>query len=210
MRRSSISPLGVLITTALRVPIRARAIGTTLRVSSGSSWNRVAISNGLESFSMVRPGRATSMAAGIPTGTLSMNLTSSTMGIGWGKRLLMSTPSSFCTMAPVILTPLNNARFSSAAALSNSVVPGMMTTHSESSTGAVSNWSRAIVWPSPNPCPPGVEGLWPIIADSVMIVSVMVSMAISPMTGVASLSRITLRSFRSTAQRIQCLVQRRR
>ena len=190
------SPLGVLITTALRVPIRARAIGTILRVSSGLSWNRVAISKGLESFSMVRPGCATSIAAGIPTGTRSMNVTSSTMGIGWGRRLLINTPSSLCTMAPVIFKPLDNARFRPADALSNSLVPGMITTHPVSSTGTVSNWAMPIVWPRPNPCPPGVEGLWPIIADSVMIVSVMVSMAISPMTGVASFNSTTPRSFR--------------
>ena len=48
-----------------------------------------------------------------------------------------------------------------------------------------------MVVPTPMPSPPGVAGLWPIIVDSVMIVSVMVSMATSPMTGAASLMRIT-------------------
>ena len=42
--------------------------------------------------------------------------------------------------------------------------------------------------------PPGVEGLWPIMVDSVMMVSVMVSMATSPMTGAASLRRTSDRS----------------
>ena len=44
------------------------------------------------------------------------------------------------------------------------------------------------------PSPPGVEGLWPIIVDSVMIVSVIVSMATSPITGAASLMRMSVRS----------------
>ena len=42
--------------------------------------------------------------------------------------------------------------------------------------------------------PPGVEGLWPIMVDSVMMVSVMVSMATSPITGAASLRRTSDRS----------------
>ena len=52
----------------------------------------------------------------------------------------------------------------------------------------------AMVVPTPMPSPPGVAGLWPIIVDSVMIVSVMVSMATSPMTGAASLIRTSSRS----------------
>jgi hypothetical protein len=44
------------------------------------------------------------------------------------------------------------------------------------------------VVPTPRPCPPGVAGLCPIIVDSVMIVSVMVSMARPLITGVASFS----------------------
>ena len=42
----------------------------------------------------------------------------------------------------------------------------------------------------PTPSPPGVDGLCPIIVDSVMIVSEIVSMATSPITGAASLMRI--------------------
>ena len=41
--RSLTSPAGVLITTADRLPIRARAIGTIFFVSSGESSNTVAI-----------------------------------------------------------------------------------------------------------------------------------------------------------------------
>lgn len=47
-----------------------------------------------------------------------------------------------------------------------------------------------MVVPTPTPSPPGVEGLWPIMVDSVMIVSEMVSMATSPITGAASLIRM--------------------
>jgi len=43
-----------------------------------------------------------------------------------------------------------------------------------------------IVRPTPSPMPPGETGLCPIIVDSVTRVSVMVSMAMSPITGVAS------------------------
>ena len=43
--------------------------------------------------------------------------------------------------------------------------------------------------PTPRPSPPGVSGLCPIIVDSVMIVSVIVSIARPLITGVASLSR---------------------
>ena len=46
--------------------------------------------------------------------------------------------------------------------------------------------------------PPGVEGSWPIMVDSVMMVSVMVSMATSPMTGAASFKRTSARSFTSS------------
>lgn len=41
--RSFTSPAGVLITTAERFPIRARAMGTTCRVSSEDRPNRVAM-----------------------------------------------------------------------------------------------------------------------------------------------------------------------
>jgi len=41
--RSLTSPAGVLITTADRLPMRARAIGTIFFVSSGESSNTVAI-----------------------------------------------------------------------------------------------------------------------------------------------------------------------
>ena len=51
-----------------------------------------------------------------------------------------------------------------------------------------------MVVPTPMPRPPGVEGLCPIIVDSVMIVSVMVSIATSPITGAASLMRMESRS----------------
>ena len=50
--------------------------------------------------------------------------------------------------------------------------------------------SNATVSPWPTPTPPGVEGLCPIMVDSVMIVSVTVSMATSPMTGAARLMRM--------------------
>ncbi len=46
--------------------------------------------------------------------------------------------------------------------------------------------SILIVVPTPNPIPPGVDGLCPIIVDSVIIVSVIVSIATSPITGAAS------------------------
>ena len=41
--RSFTSPLGVLMTTAERLPMRARAMGTTCRVSSEDRPNRVAM-----------------------------------------------------------------------------------------------------------------------------------------------------------------------
>lgn len=43
-----------------------------------------------------------------------------------------------------------------------------------------------MVVPTPMPRPPGVDGLCPIMVDSVITVSVMVSIATSPMTGAAS------------------------
>ena len=52
----------------------------------------------------------------------------------------------------------------------------------------VASSSRATVVPTPRPSPPGVSGLCPIIVDSVMIVSVIVSIASPLITGVASLS----------------------
>ena len=55
--------------------------------------------------------------------------------------------------------------------------------------------------------PPGVEGLWPIMVDSVIIVSVMVSMATSPMTGAASFSRTSDRSFTSSPAFSRALVR---
>jgi len=99
-------------------------------------------------------------------------------------------------MAPAIFTPRDSACFSCSAASANSVVPGMITTHGCASAAIAANSGRRIGCPSPNPYPPEVEGLWPIMADSVMMVSVMVSMAMSPITGVASFSNTTLRSFR--------------
>ena len=56
-----------------------------------------------------------------------------------------------------------------------------------SSIFKVSKVSNLIVLPIPTPNPPGVEGLCPIIVDSVIIVSVIVSIATSPITGAASL-----------------------
>ena len=51
------------------------------------------------------------------------------------------------------------------------------------------------------PTPPGVEGLWPIMVDSVITVSVMVSIATSPMTGAASLMRTSSSSSRRPSPR---------
>ncbi|CDA99083.1 unknown [Lachnospiraceae bacterium CAG:215] len=50
--------------------------------------------------------------------------------------------------------------------------------------------SRRRIFPTACPAPAGVEGLCPIIDESVMIVSVSVSIAVSPMTGAASLRRM--------------------
>ena len=117
MRRSCTSPFGVLITTADRLPTSDRASGTTDRVSSGSRSKRVAIPNGLDRVSTIRPTSATSMAASIPSGTFSIRRTSSTMGILRLSRLCTSTPSSACRIAPVISRRPETA-LSSAATLS--------------------------------------------------------------------------------------------
>ena len=101
MRRSCTSPSGVLMTTAERLPTRDRASGTTERVASASRPKRVAMPNGLDRVSTMRPTSATSMAASIPSGTFSIRRTSSTMGILRASRLWTSTPSSACRIAPV-------------------------------------------------------------------------------------------------------------
>ena len=152
------SPCGVLMTTALRVPMSALAMGTTRRVSSGSRSKRVAMSYGLESFSMVFPGTATSVAAGIPTGTRSIYCTSSTIGIARCSRLFMSTASSFWTMAPEMERPRFIARFRRAAASWKSTVSAIITIHCSSKEAAPISSSKMVV-PTPKPCPPGVEGL---------------------------------------------------
>ena len=46
------------------------------------------------------------------------------------------------------------------------------------------NFAYSLSW-----APAGVEGLWPIIEESVITVSVSVSIAVSPMTGAASFRR---------------------
>ena len=63
------------------------------------------------------------------------------------------------------------------------------------------------VSPTPTPIPPGVAGLWPIMVDSVMMVSVMVSMATSPMTGAASFRRTSDSSLNSSPAFSKALVR---
>ena len=68
-----------------------------------------------------------------------------------------------------------------------------------------------LVYPTPSPNPPGEPGLCPIIVDSVMSVSVIVSIAMSPMTGVASFSRASSMSRMSSpafwvATRSECTI----
>lgn len=103
MRRSLTSPFGVLMTTADRFPTSDRASGTTCLVSAASSPKSVARPNGFERVSTMRPTSATSMAASIPIGTLSMSETSSTIGIFDRSRLWTRLPSSAWRMAPAMV-----------------------------------------------------------------------------------------------------------
>ena len=134
IRLSFTSPSGVLMTTAERFPINARAIGTTCFVSSGDSLNNVAIPYGLESTSTTPP-----TAHNIPRGTLSIIPTSSTIGIFFSSLLLIKTPSSRWTMAPVMLNILLY-RLMSAAAASKETSAGITTITSPPSL-TVSNLS---------------------------------------------------------------------
>ena len=196
IRLSLTSPSGVLMTTAERLPISARAIGTTCLVSSGVSLNRVAIPYGLERTSTTPPTAATSTAQFMPSGTLSTIPTSSTIGIFFSRRLLIKTPSSRWTMAPVIFNILLYWLMICAAA-SKEILDGITTITSV--PGSILS-SFVIIWdvPTPIPIPPGVLGLCPIMVDSVIIVSVIVSMATSPITGAASFTRTSSRSLMSS------------
>jgi len=102
MLLSCTSPVGVLITTPERAPIKERAIGTTRFVSSELKSNTVAIPYGLERVDNTVPCSATSIAQVIPKGTFSIMATSSIIGIFLSRRLFSKTPSSACTIAPVI------------------------------------------------------------------------------------------------------------
>ena len=138
------------------------------------------------------PCGATSTAAFISTGTFSKRETSSTIGIFLSNLLLINTPSSFWTMAAVILIPLLVAWFILNTASKKLIFPKTNGIKALSSSlisliFKVSKVSNLIVLPIPTPNPPGVDGLCPIIVDSVIIVSVIVSIATSPITGAASL-----------------------
>ena len=136
----------------------------------------------------MRPGAATSTAASIPIGTASIRETSSTTGTGLLNRLTTSTASSLPSTAAATWTPRCPAASRAAAVSSKSLVAGTTTTTDEPGSDSPRSAS-AVVTPTPRPAPPGVRGSWPIIVDSVMIVSVMVSIASPLITGVASLSR---------------------
>src|ERR687894_1670110 len=155
---------------------------------------------------MVRPGAATSTAASMPSGTFSTAETSSTTGMGRSSRLVTRTASSPARIAATTSTPAATAAFSVAATSSKSHPCG--TTQTTGSPGCCSSSSPIDrVVPTPRPSPPGVVGLCPIIVDSVMIVSVIVSMARPLITGVASFSSTVstspaLRPARARAPRI--------
>ncbi len=136
----------------------------------------------------MRPGAATSTAASIPSGTASMRETSSTTGTGLLNRFTTSTASSLPSTAAATWTPRPAAASRAAAVSSKSVADGTTTTTDDPGSDSPRSAS-AVVVPTPSPTPPGVRGSWPIIVDSVMIVSVIVSIASPLMTGVASLSR---------------------
>ena len=142
---------------------------------------------------IVRPGGATSTAASIPTGTFSTAATSSTTGMRVVSRLTTSTASSPCRTAATTRTPRTTAR-STRTATSSKSAPGPTTTITGRSASTPSRSASATVTPTPRPSPPGVSGLCPIIVDSVMTVSVIVSIARPLMTGVASLSSTVSRS----------------
>ena len=99
--------------------------------------------------------------------------------------LFIKTASSFCIIAPFILTPFELSWFILKAALSKSIFSGTSAITSLFIKLSSISFKRTDT-PTPTPIPPGVEGLWPIIVDSVIIVSVIVSMATSPITGAAS------------------------
>ena len=119
---------------------------------------------------------------------------------------MTSTASSPARTAATTSTPLRTAALTVAATSSKSAPAG--TTHTTGSPGCCScSDPTGTVLPTPSLSPPGVAGLCPIIVDSVMIVSVIVSMASPLITGVASLSSTvstspTRRPARSTAPRM--------
>ena len=195
MVRSATSPDGVRTTTAERLPMSARATAETALVCSGSSSKIVARPNAFDKVRIDCPGPATSTAASMPTGTASILETSSMIGILTRKRLATSTASSLARMAPTTPTPRAIASLMPCAAASKSKRRSISTRTSVPATKP-GNDSNSTIVPTPSPCPPGVRGSCPIMVDSVMIVSVMVSIARSLMTGVASLSRTTSSSAR--------------
>ena len=148
----------------------------------------------------MRPGAATSTAASIPRGIASDRRTSSTMGTITSRRLPTSTASSRQRTAARTWTPRADAVLIAALTSSKSL-PGPATTMTSRPGDTSSRSSTDVVTPIPMPSPPGVLGSWPIIVDSVMMVSVIVSIASPLMTGVASLTRISRTSAGSTCDR---------
>ena len=152
------SPAGVLITTAERFPMRARDTGTTCFVSSDVKSNTVAMPYGFDSCSTTEPGAATSIAARMFLGTFSISETSSTIGIFLTSRLLIKTPSSRWTMAPLINMPLLTAWLIIREESSKSTSLGI-TTITDSPLSQLLTSLMSTVTPTPIPNPPGVEGL---------------------------------------------------
>ena len=112
------------------------------------------------------------------------------IGIGTVSRLATSTASSLPSIAATTSIPRAIAVLRVAAVTSKSTPPATSTI-----TGSPGAWSDSVsaatMVPTPRPRPPGVRGSWPIMVDSVMIVSVMVSIASPLMTGVASFNSTT-------------------
>ena len=101
----------------------AAALAAILMVASGCSSSGGSIESGTG---------ATSTAHNIPRGTLSIIPTSSTIGIFFSSLLLIKTPSSRWTMAPVMLNILLY-RLMSTAAVSKETSAGITTITSSAS-----------------------------------------------------------------------------
>ena len=126
------------------------------------------------------------------------------MGMFVPRRLPTRTASSGERIAACTRTPLAVASLIVRLTSSKSAC-GPATTMTSVSGAVLGSPSSETVTPIPSPCPLGVRGSCPIMVDSVMTVSVIVSMARPLITGVASLTRTSLTSQGETPEATRAL-----